>query len=266
MRRLMNVVVGVLMILVLMACENDPGTAPTVTLSVLDHSDTDEDEGHIKLGIELNGTTFADEKIVFVQLTRSPDKDISAGAGFVYVDKTHAYIIENMEHISEDITVSFTVDHTEITYSKDITSNSIVIKKPAPEEVGIEGVVTVGDLMWEDINHTREVRQTWGDANTYCSDLTLGNFSDWRLPKFDSDSSINELGLIMSDTSPAEDGDDRVINEPFVLIKASDNIASWTDKDLGGSHVAGFFTGGSDNFDGMGDSETLYVRCVRDVE
>jgi len=35
-----------------------------------------------------------------------------------------------MENISEDITVSFTVHNTEIDYSENITSNSIVINKP----------------------------------------------------------------------------------------------------------------------------------------
>jgi len=104
--------------------------SPSVKLTILDGSDTDADNNHIKLGVELIGTTFSDENVLTIQLNRAPDKDISAMQGFVYVDETHVYIIENMENISEDITVSFTVHNTEIDYSENITSNSIVIKKP----------------------------------------------------------------------------------------------------------------------------------------
>jgi hypothetical protein len=102
---------------------------PSVELKVLDGSDVDADTDHIKLGIELKGTTFSGINLSLIQLTRSPDKDISASRGFVYVDETHAYIIENMESISEDITVSFTVYNSEINYDENITSNSIIIKK-----------------------------------------------------------------------------------------------------------------------------------------
>jgi hypothetical protein len=35
-------------------------------------------------------------------------------------------------------------------------------------------------LMWQDNDH--ESKYVWADANSYCSELTLVDYSDWRLP------------------------------------------------------------------------------------
>lgn len=128
--------------------------------------------------------------------------------------------------------------------------------------------VTVGSLMWEDTDHTRTATQTWSDASTYCSDLVLESYSNWRLPSFIW-GEVNELGTIMTDSNSSASGGDRVINEPFVLITLDDNIWSWTNEATGEeatSHVVGIFSGGSENFDGLENSQLVGVRCVRDIE
>ena len=120
-------------------------------------------------------------------------------------------------------------------------------------------------LMWEDTEHTRTATQTWKDAYSYCADLTLDGYDDWRLPNFNWDSEVNELGTIMIGSESSSAGD-RVIDEAFVLITQEDNIWSWTNEVQGDtSHVVGIFSGGSSNFDGLGDTELVGVRCVRDV-
>lgn len=132
-----------------------------------------------------------------------------------------------------------------------------------------EDTVTVGSLMWEDIAHTRTVTQSWEIANSYCEDLTLEGYDDWRLPEFTwggDGVEVNEFGTIMIGSRESADGD-RIIHEAFVLITPNDNIAAWTNGGQNeGSHIVGFFTGGSGNFDGMFNYEQLNVRCVRDVE
>jgi len=63
-------------------------------------------------------------------------------------------------------------------YGQDANYN---INPPSYTDYG-DGTVTdnVTSLMWqkEDDNTTR----TWDDANTYCNDLTIASYSDWRLP------------------------------------------------------------------------------------
>jgi hypothetical protein len=55
----------------------------------------------------------------------------------------------------------------------------------------VHGIVadSTTDLMWQD--HERLGHENWQDAIDYCEDLTLGGYSDWRLPN------INELQTIV---------------------------------------------------------------------
>ena len=40
---------------------------------------------------------------------------------------------------------------------------------------------SVTNLMWQDSNNT-SIQKSWIDAINYCENLTLGGYSDWRLP------------------------------------------------------------------------------------
>ncbi len=151
------------------------------------------------------------------------------------------------------------------------TQSAVFTSTTLAEVVEAEGTVTVGDLMWEDTAHVRggENNVTWNQADTYCKGLELASYYNWRLPHHNYEEEINELGTIMTDSNDTATGEDRVINEPFVLITANDDIWSWTDEGLGEEdtqHIMGIFSGGPYNFDGMGNEYNLSVRCVRDVE
>ena len=37
-------------------------------------------------------------------------------------------------------------------------------------------------LMWQDDTAAKTVTKTWTEAITYCEDLSLGEYDDWRLP------------------------------------------------------------------------------------
>ena len=39
--------------------------------------------------------------------------------------------------------------------------------------------------MWQDNVDVKNFNRTFNEANTYCSDLTLGGYSDWKLPNID---------------------------------------------------------------------------------
>ena len=247
--------------------EDNPPAHPTAWIKVINGTDTDEDPDHVTVGVELHGTSFADDSVSLIQ----QNGHVSATGGYVYVDSIHAYIEENIENLEQDEPMSWTVHESEIMHAENITSNTIMIHPESNESEDANGTVTVGALMWEDTEHVRggENNVTWSQANTYCDDLELASYYDWRLPHHDYEEEINELGTIMTDSNDTAIGDDRVINEPFILITVNDNIWSWTDEGLGEEdteHVMGIFSGGPDNFDGMGNESNLSVRCVRDIE
>ena len=82
-------------------------------------------------------------------------------------------------------TVSYTT-----TFGED---NDYTINPPAFSNNG-DGTVTDSNtkLMWQrqDDGTTR----TWSSAGTYCSNLTLASYSDWRLPKIEELQRILDLG------------------------------------------------------------------------
>lgn len=116
------------------------------------------------------------------------------------------------------------------------------------------GTVTQGTgLMWQkkDDNHKR----TWEDAISYCKGLSLGGYSDWRLPN------IGELKSIIDTRNKPP-----TINTTyFPNTNSSDYWSSTKNTDPAGmfdkkAWYVNFFNGGmqDDYFLGSG-----YVRCVR---
>ena len=103
-------------------------------------------------------------------------------------------------------------------------------------------------LMWQDdaIGST----MNWSTANTTCENLTLGGYSDWRLPN------IRELKSITDRTrvNPA-------ISPNFTAI-ASDGYWSST-MDASNSSYAWVVYFGNGHDDWNGKTNSSYVRCVR---
>ena len=105
------------------------------------------------------------------------------------------------------------------------------------------------DLIWqkEDDNNT----YTWSGADTYCSGLTLGSQSDWRLPNRRELMSIVDYGTY----NPA-------INTTYFPNTNSSEYWSSTTHALNTSHPwYVYFDYGYVNYIGEGDD--YYVRCVR---
>jgi hypothetical protein len=119
---------------------------------------------------------------------------------------------------------------------------------PAKYDIATAGIVTdkVTGLIWQ-----RAVEATTyalSDAKTYCANLALAGFSDWRLP-----TRIELVSLV--DFTTAGPTIDRVAfpNTP------SDSF--WTSSHRGS---AAWFVGFKQaNVDAIGTTEDFYVRCVR---
>jgi hypothetical protein len=104
-------------------------------------------------------------------------------------------------------------------------------------------------LQWQDdVN----VSKTWEEAIEYCEALTLGSYSNWRLPN------INELASIVdrSKSHPA-------MNGTFIHKKSSSYWSSTTTADTTSDvawHIS--FIDGS-QYNGNNKYYYYYVRCVR---
>ncbi len=139
----------------------------------------------------------------------------------------------------------------------------------ADENEDTNGTVTVGELMWEDTPETTSSSSThtWSDANSYCQDLDLAGYTDWRLSHIDEDW-VAEISSIRV-ASDGENDDDIVIIDSFNPVRQGDGIASWTDKlnedSEESSHIAMIFRDNIENGDSFFDTEELNVRCVRDI-
>jgi hypothetical protein len=119
-------------------------------------------------------------------------------------------------------------------------------------------IVTIGNLMWEDTEHSRVTKvANWAEADGYCSALTLGNFTNWRL------STVDEIRTIMA----GEYGNNTksAIVEGFVVFYPSARVSTWLSTANGTTeHFVAWFDGGNNNLDGMNSNEAEQgVRCVR---
>jgi len=104
-------------------------------------------------------------------------------------------------------------------------------------------------LMWqkEDDNTIR----TWESAITYCEGLSLGSYTDWRLPN------IKELKSIVDNTKY-----DPAINTTY--FPNTNSSYYWSSTTVAGYSSVAWgvsFDGGS--VDGDDKSNGYYVRCVR---
>ncbi len=245
--------------------DDNPPAHPTAWLSILNGTDSDGDADHITVGVELNGTTFTDNSVILIQ----QNGVVSATNGYVYVDATHAYIIENIENLTQDEPLSWTIHESETVFDQKITTNTITIdaKSTAVDPVG---TVTVGDLMWEDTAHTRSQEMgdllTWQEASDYCEALELGEFSNWRLSHSNMNSGSGESEAeVIAIRIEAEEDTDNTIMEGFTPVYQSEFITTWTDEQVSeGLYMAMIFQYFIGNGDAFSDSDTLNVRCVRD--
>lgn len=110
-------------------------------------------------------------------------------------------------------------------------------------------------LMWQDNSEVIKNKRYWNDALKYCNDLTLDEYSDWRLP------TRMELQSIVDRAKR-----DPAIKEGFKNVQTN-NICYWSGSPTPAEKVSFIkacvsFMGGGVNFGYTSDNNL--VRCVRD--
>ena len=105
-------------------------------------------------------------------------------------------------------------------------------------------------LMWQDDRGAKDRTYEWSDAIKYCNNLSLGGYSDWRLPN------KNELESIVDYTKykPAIDSAFRNVNSSLYWSSTTFAVS------VNGAWGVGFVGGGDDGDD---KSDVYYARCVR---
>ena len=145
--------------------------------------------------------------------------------------------------------------------------------KPKPRRVdsstnNTQGIRTIDGLMYQNQPLTKQDDknyhdnkssgrvQTWQGAIDYCSNLSLGGHSDWRLPK------KSELRkLITKTTNKTASGHDRYMRKEFAK-NLQEGAFFWTseERDSSNAWVVSFY-GGDDYWDDKTFSS--YALCVR---
>ena len=106
-------------------------------------------------------------------------------------------------------------------------------------------------LLWQDDNDAKSITKNHADAITYCTNLGLGGFNNWRLPSIEELVYLTDKGR----TNPALDPSfENVISNIYwsATTRASNTSDAW---------VVHFYYGNDYNDDKSG---SYYVRCVRD--
>ena len=108
----------------------------------------------------------------------------------------------------------------------------------------------VTGLMWQDDADAANITKTWEDAKAYCDALTLGGYSDWRLPTIEELEGIVDYGRVVPGIDPM-----------FQHTTASDYWSSTTNAEYRDNvWRVRFYDGQSDSYPKTDD---FYVRCVR---
>lgn len=124
-------------------------------------------------------------------------------------------------------------------------------------------------LMWQDNKEAKTVRKPWvtqenydvknfndtiGDtATTYCVELVMGGFEDWRLP------TVKELESIVNyrQVKPSID---------TIYFKNVSSNYYWSSTTTYMRYRAWYVSFGSGDVDGNSKNDNYYIRCVRNVE
>ena len=126
---------------------------------------------------------------------------------------------------------------------------------PTPKPRSTKDIVKIGNLMYQNQPFTKEY--TWEEAKGYCGDLTLGGYSNWRLPN------RSELKKLLTKNKIQGQKETYYIRKEFVQNLRGYGYfwTSTTDAKDSSVVLLVFFNGGNDSWDNKTGQN--YALCVR---
>lgn len=106
-------------------------------------------------------------------------------------------------------------------------------------------------LMWQDDSPAKSAKKSWKSAKRYCHNLSLGGYSDWRLPSYDELLTIVDYDRHKPAIMPSFK---HVVNTSY--YSSSQYVAI----EEGYSWYVDFTNGGTKH---NSENYEIYVRCVR---
>lgn len=111
------------------------------------------------------------------------------------------------------------------------------------------------NMMWQDTEENVRILVSHIDSDKYCEKLTLGGYTNWRVP------SVEDYKYIIDKTRK----DEIMINREFKYILQDDYWTSnrtWRNFGRWGYYI--FFKSGNAYYENR--TYPKYIRCVRDIK
>jgi len=152
-------------------------------------------------------------------------------------------------------------------------------------------ITIIGDLMWEGGSNYKAIKKQWvtrvnadaknymdtsGDtATSYCDNLSLGGYSDWRIP------TINELKKVISycggletslfDKNWSDNSNKNIANKTYQSCYKSKEFNSnkgyWSSSvDVNYNNTAFYVNFGYGDTADWAKGSSIYIRCVRKIQ
>ncbi len=111
--------------------------------------------------------------------------------------------------------------------------------------------VKINNLEWQDNSEAKTTKLNWQDAKVYCSELSLADYDNWRLPNIKELQSIADVSRF----NPA-------IKKGFKHVTTSDLY--WSSSVYVSNSKDAWIVGFKNGYTGRyGKANEHYVRCVR---
>ncbi len=159
------------------------------------------------------------------------------------INKQWQYEAQKSVFIGEDTSIKISLE-----LKKKMTEAGKSALKERWERKGDIVIDKKKNLMWQDNSSAKSVKRDWSGAKRYCQNLSLGGYSDWRLPDY-----YELLSIVDYDRH----------HPAIVSLFKNTNSGGYCSSSIydGSSSYFVFFDKGSASAEGK--KLEAYIRCVR---